>query len=77
MATKMQELGIDRLSADERLDLMLELWDSLASEPGRTHLTPAQQRELQRRLADHDANPDDVISWEEIKAQALARFSAR
>lgn len=37
-------------------------------------LSPAKRQELQRRLADHAANPDDVIPWEEIKVEALARF---
>jgi putative addiction module component (TIGR02574 family) len=30
--------------------------------------------ELERRLADAEANPDDVVSWDEIKVQALARI---
>lgn len=77
MATRMQELGIDRLGVDERLDLMHEIWESLAAEPGRTHLTHARRRELVRRLAEHEANPGDVVSWEEVKAEALARFRAR
>ena len=75
MATKLNELGIDRLSVDERIELMNEIWDSVAGEPGRTYLTKAQQQELERRLAEHETNPDDVVSWEEIKAQTLARFS--
>jgi hypothetical protein len=37
-------------------------------------LTPARQQELQQRLADHTANPDDITSAEQIKAEALARF---
>jgi hypothetical protein len=28
----------------------------------------------ERRLADAEANPDDVVSWDEIKVQALARI---
>jgi len=30
--------------------------------------------ELDRRIADHEANPDDVVSWEEVKAEALNRI---
>src|SRR6187431_766574 len=29
--------------------------------------------ELERRLAEHEAHPDAVIPWEQIKAEALAR----
>jgi putative addiction module component (TIGR02574 family) len=38
-------------------------------------LEVAQQLELERRLADHMTNPDDVVAWEQVKAEALARFS--
>ena len=37
-------------------------------------LTPAKRQELQRRLADHAANSDEVAPSEQIKAEALARF---
>jgi len=74
MAATMKDLGIDRLGVQERLTLMHEIWDSIAAEPGRTHLTDAQRRELERRLADHQANPGDVVAWEQVKAEALARF---
>ena len=49
-------------------------WDSIPAEPHRPLLTEAQRRELERRLADHAANPDDVVPWEQVKAEALARF---
>jgi putative addiction module component (TIGR02574 family) len=34
-------------------------------------LTQAQNLELDRRLADHLANPDDVIAWDDVKEAAL------
>lgn len=37
-------------------------------------LTQAQIEELERRLAEHEANPDAVVSWDEVKARALARL---
>lgn len=74
MATKMQELGIDRLGVDQRLELMHEIWDSITSESGRSYMTDAQRRELERRLAEHEADPEDVVPWEQVKAEALARF---
>lgn len=77
MAANMQELGIDRLSVDERIALVQEIWDSIATDPDRTHLTEAGRRELERRLADHEANPEDVVPWEQVKAEALARFRGR
>jgi putative addiction module component (TIGR02574 family) len=75
MPTTMKDLGIDRLSVDDRVVLAHEIWDSVAADVERAPLTEPQRRELERRLADHQANPDDVVPWEQIKAEALARFS--
>jgi putative addiction module component (TIGR02574 family) len=61
------------LSVDERIRLVEAIWDSIASEPGRPALTEAQQQELERRLAAHTASPEEVVPWEEVKTQALAR----
>src|SRR5262249_27721726 len=72
MAVTMKDLGIDRLSVDDRLALMHEIWDSIAAEPGCVHLSDAQRQELERRLAEHEANPGDVVPWERVKAEARA-----
>ncbi len=77
MSTRMTELGIDRLSVPERLDLMHEIWESIARESGGGLLTDAQRAELERRLAEHEADPDDVVTWEEVKADARARHRQR
>ena len=61
------------LSVDERIRLVEAIWDSIAAEPGQPALTEAQQQELERRLVAHTASPEEAISWEEVKAQALAR----
>jgi putative addiction module component (TIGR02574 family) len=74
MPTTMKDLGIDRLSVDERIALAHEIWDSVAAEIERAPLTEAQRNELERRLADHEAHPADVVPWEQIRAEALARF---
>jgi len=38
-------------------------------------VTPAQRTELDRRLADHKANPDDVIPWEEIQSSITTQLT--
>ena len=73
MAPTLQELGLDRLSVDDRIALVQALWDSVAQEVERSPLTEAQRKELERRLADSIARPDAVTPWEVIKARALAR----
>ncbi len=74
MGALLKSLGIDRLSVEERLALVEDLWDSIAEESAATSLTDAQRAELDRRLADHDANPNDVVPWEEVKASITVRL---
>jgi putative addiction module component (TIGR02574 family) len=73
MPQTMHELGIDRLSVEERLALAQEIGGSVAQELEREPVTSAQRQELERRLADSIARPDAVTPWEEVKARALAR----
>jgi putative addiction module component (TIGR02574 family) len=62
------------MSVEDRIALVRAIWDSIAAEAHPPLLTEAQRQELQRRLDDHQANPADIIPWEQIKAEALARF---
>jgi putative addiction module component (TIGR02574 family) len=73
MPPTLQELGIDRLSAEDRLTLAEALWESVAKEIEQAPLPEAQRQELERRLADSIARPDAVTPWEAVKARALAR----
>jgi putative addiction module component (TIGR02574 family) len=73
MSPTLQELGIDRLSTDDRLALAEAIWESVAQEIEQAPLPEAQRKELERRLADSIARPDAVTPWEIIKARALAR----
>jgi putative addiction module component (TIGR02574 family) len=67
----MATLDISRLTPKERLDLISELWDSLSATD--VQLTPAQQAELDRRLATFDADRRDAIPWGEIDAESDRR----
>lgn len=75
MNALLKSLGIDRLSVEERLALVEDLWDSIAEESATASLTDAQRAELDRRLADYAANPNDVVPWEDVKASITARLS--
>jgi putative addiction module component (TIGR02574 family) len=74
MAVSMKDLGIDQLSVDDRLALVGEIWNSITIESPRLPLSEATIQELKRREAEHLANPDDVISWEQVRDEALARL---
>jgi putative addiction module component (TIGR02574 family) len=72
MPATLESLGIDRMSVDDRLALIQAIWDSLAKEP--LPLSDALRAELDRRVAEHRANPGDVVPWEQARAEALARL---
>lgn len=63
-----------KLSVEEQIELIETLWDSIVERNAVPPLTEAQKVELDRRIADHEANPDDMVPWSEIKASALARI---
>jgi putative addiction module component (TIGR02574 family) len=50
------------------------LWDSIAAEGVALPMSDNRRRELERRADEDDASPDDLIPWEQVKAQARARF---
>jgi putative addiction module component (TIGR02574 family) len=74
MSQTLKALNIDTLSVDERIALVTEIWNSIAVEPGAGLLSEGQRAELRNRAAEHAANPDDVIPWEQAKAAALKRI---
>ncbi|WP_256874382.1 addiction module protein [Nostoc sp. C057] len=59
---------IATLSVEDRIRIVQAIWDSIAAEQVYPDLTDAQKQELDRRTADYDSNPDNVLTWEEIKA---------
>ncbi|MDD2701568.1 MAG: addiction module protein [Sideroxydans sp.] len=74
MGQALHALGIDSMSVEDRIALVKDIWDSVAIDAGLQLPSPAEQAELDRRLAEDDANPEDTVSWETIKAEAQARW---
>lgn len=62
-----------QLSVPERLDLVEKIWDSITATPEALPLTEAQRTELDRRLQAHSKNPEDVETWDEVKARIRQR----
>lgn len=62
------------LAVDEQIELVEAIWDGIVSRNAAPPLTEAQGAELDRRLIHHLENPDDVVSWNEVKAAALAKI---
>jgi putative addiction module component (TIGR02574 family) len=69
----MSIVDITRLSADERLRLLDQLWESLSANPDAIPLTDAQREELDRRLDDLEREGPVGIPWEEVLARIRAR----
>ena len=67
MGASLKSLVIDRLPVEERLALVEDIWDSITADSAALPLTDVQRDELDRRLAEHETNPDDVVPWEEFR----------
>lgn len=68
---KKRQFDFSDLSPAERIQLAQDLWDSVDAAAGIDvlPLTDAQRAELEDRLADPDANPEDGSSWEDVRAR--------
>jgi len=73
MGPTMKDLGIDRLTPEQRIALALEIWESLGDDRPRGRLTDEQRAELARRDAELDANPGIALTWEQIRASIEAK----
>jgi putative addiction module component (TIGR02574 family) len=60
-------IEIDKLSPEDRLQLIEELWESLRRQPEAVPLTEAQRKELDRRLDEIDRGEAETIPWDEVK----------
>jgi putative addiction module component (TIGR02574 family) len=69
MAPTLQELGIDTLSPDDRLELAEAIWESV----DREGIEPGLKAELERRLALADADPSRGTSWDEVRDRSAMR----
>jgi len=60
---------ITSLSIDERIRLVQAIWDTIAAEQAHPDLTEAQKEDLDRRIRELEASPDEVLTWQEIKVR--------
>ena len=83
MAPSMKDLGIDQLALEDRFALAREILDTLGAEDRlelladiltaaeEIPLTDSQKELLDRRIADLEANPQNVLTWEQIKEHVI------
>jgi len=60
------ELGIDKMTENERIQLIDDIWESIG--PNET-IPDWHLKLLEERIAHADANPGDRIPWEEALAE--------
>ena len=56
-----------QLSAPERIQLVEDIWDSIAAMPEEMPLTKAQQAELDRRIDAYRLNSEEGSPWEYVR----------
>ena len=62
-----------KLPVEERLRLVELIWESLAADPSDVPLGDAHRAVIDERLAEHERNPDDVVSRDDVLAEARRR----
>jgi putative addiction module component (TIGR02574 family) len=62
------------LSPSEKLQLVEDLWDDLASAPCEVPVHDWQKEELARRKANLLKNPGSALSWEEVKRRVRGAY---
>ena len=66
-------IQVESWSVEARLRLMEQIWDGLLNHGDEPGLAEEEKAEIDRRLADDDAAPGDVVSWDEVKSAAFKR----
>lgn len=54
------------LTVEEKIDLAVELWDSIAQEDF-PPIDEELKQELDRRLEEHEKDPSSARSWDEVR----------
>ena len=59
-----------KLPVEERLRLVELIWESISAEPSSVSLSDAHRTVIDERLAEHDRDPDDVVTRDQVLAEA-------
>ena len=61
------------LSISERIQLVEDIWDTIAEVPEKIDLSSEQKAEIDRRLDAYHQNPDEGSPWETVKNRIQSR----
>ena len=59
------------LPVAERIRLVEQIWDSIAAVPEAVPVSEELKAELDRRLAEFEANPEGGSPWEEVRQRIV------
>lgn len=65
LQTALKEIA--KLTSDEKLQIAEEIWSDLNEHYKDIPLTEAQKKELNKRMDEYEKDPDNVLTWEEVK----------
>jgi putative addiction module component (TIGR02574 family) len=68
-------MSIFDLSPSEKLQLVEDLWDNLATTPDAVPVYDWQQKELARRKANLTQNSASGLTWEDVKQRVRIRYA--
>ena len=73
MATQTVPAEYMKLPVSERIQLVEDIWDSIAAEaPDAVALSESQKAELHRRVAAHRDDPSTAVPWEQVRAKLFS-----
>jgi putative addiction module component (TIGR02574 family) len=72
MGANARDLGLDKLPVADKVSLINELWADVVAEERSTPMSPELAEKLDKRIAEYEANPDQLHSIEEVMATLKA-----
>ena len=64
-----------KLSVEDRLQLVQDLWDSIAADSAKVRpISKELGEELDRRIAEHEADPSSALDYDEVMRDLQARY---
>jgi putative addiction module component (TIGR02574 family) len=58
-----------KLPIPERIQLVEEIWDSIAQDAKALPLSDEMRAELDRRWAEHERDPSSAVPWEQVRSE--------
>jgi len=68
MAANTRDLGLDKLPTEDKVALINELWADVVAEERSHPLSPELANKIDERVAEYEANPNQLHTLEEVIA---------